>query len=70
MSAGTKHLRSISESKIVDTIVELLYDYRNQNRIIYALLELISYMMMYAKLAEDLCKKGVLHLIMEVMLNG
>lgn len=26
--------------------------------------------MMYAKLAEDLCKKGVLHLVLEVMLNG
>ena len=70
MNTGTKHLRSISESKIVDTIVELLYDYRNQNRIIYALLELISYMMMYAKLAEHLCKKGALHLVMEIMLNG
>lgn len=25
---------------------------------------------MYSKLAEDLCKKGVLHLVMEVMLSG
>jgi hypothetical protein len=27
-------------------------------------------MMMYAKLAEELCKKGVLHLVMEIMLLG
>lgn len=27
-------------------------------------------MTMYAKLAEELCKKGVLHLVMEIMLVG
>lgn len=52
MSEGTKQLRVIGESKVLDTLVELLYDYRNQGRLLYSLLELMSYMMMYAKLAE------------------
>ena len=34
---GTKQLRAIGDSKVLETIVELLYDYRNQNRIIYSL---------------------------------
>lgn len=70
MSEGTKQLRVIGESKVLDTLVELLYDYRNQGRLLYSLLELMSYMMMYARLAEELCKKGVLHLVMEIMLLG
>jgi hypothetical protein len=38
MSEGTKQLRVIHESKVLDTLVELLYDYRNQGRILYSLL--------------------------------
>jgi hypothetical protein len=51
MREGTKQLRVIHESTILDTLVELLYDYRNQGRILYSLLELMSFMTMYAQLA-------------------
>ena len=71
MCEGTKQLRAIAESEIVlKTIVDLLYDYRNQARSIYALFELMGAMMTYGKLAHDLCGRGVLHLIAEVMLSG
>lgn len=52
MLEGTKQLRCMIESKVLETLVELLYDYRSQGRIIYTLLELLSFMMMYARLAQ------------------
>jgi hypothetical protein len=52
MNEGTKHLIALSESKVLEALVDLLYDYRNQGRLIYSLLESMSFMMMYAKLAE------------------
>ena len=55
-------------SKVLETLVDLLYDYRNQGRIVYSLLELMSYMVMYSKLAQELCNRGVMHLVMEIML--
>lgn len=68
MMEGTKQLRAMGESKVLETIMELLYDYRNQGRIIHSLLEMVSFMMMYSKLAHELCRRGVLHLVTEVML--
>jgi cilia- and flagella-associated protein 69 len=53
---------------VLETLVELLYDYRNQTRLVHSLLDLVSFMMLYSRLADELCKRGVLHLVMEIML--
>lgn len=38
MTQGTKHLRALSASKVVEALVELLYDYENQLDILIPLL--------------------------------
>jgi len=50
--------------------VELLFDYRNQSRLIYSLLEIVGHMMMYSKLAEELCRRGALPVVLEIMLSA
>lgn len=51
LSEGTKHLRAICSSKVIDAMVVILNDYENQPQILSTLTELISYMMMYNRLA-------------------
>lgn len=70
MAEGTKQLRSLAESSALDAIVELLFDYRNQSKLVYSLLELVGFMMMYGRLAEELCNRGVLPVVLEVMLSA
>lgn len=55
ISEGTKHLRAICSSKVIDAMVVILNDYENQSQILLTLTELISYMMMYNRLAYELC---------------
>lgn len=69
LSEGTKHLRAICYSKVIDAVLVLLNDYENQSNILPTLTQLISYMMMYNRLAFELSQKGVLHLILEIMLR-
>ena len=51
MTQGTKHLRALSASKVIEAIVELFYDYENQLDILLPLLELIAAMVNYSRLA-------------------
>jgi hypothetical protein len=69
LSEGTKHLRAICSSKVIDALLVILNDYENQPQTLSTLTEMISYMMMYNRLAYELCEKGALHLIFEIMLR-
>jgi hypothetical protein len=69
LAQGTKHLRAICQSKVIDAVLNLLNDYENQAELLSTLTELIAYMMMYNQLAYELCEKGVLNLVLEIMLR-
>lgn len=55
LAQGTKHLRAICQSKVIDAVLNLLNDYENQAELLSTLTELIAYMMMYNQLAYELC---------------
>ena len=70
MAEGTKQLRCLAESSALNAIVDLVFDYRNQSKLLYPLLELVGFMMMYGRLAEELCSRGVLPTVLEIMLSA
>lgn len=67
LTQGTKHLRALSASKVITAIVELLYDYENQLSVLLPLLELVSAMVNYSRLAYELCKSDILRVVFEAM---
>jgi hypothetical protein len=67
IESGTKNLEAISQSNLIDTLLELIGRYQTSPEYLYPLIETFSYMIMYRKLAQHLCAKQILRLIIDTV---
>lgn len=64
---GTKSLRTIQHSRLIDPIVAVLHKYQQNYEFLFPLLELCSNCLLFRNLALAICEKGVLQLIVSIV---
>lgn len=67
IESGTKSLEAISQSSLIDPLLDLVVRYQTNPDYLYPLIETFSYMIMYKKLAQHLCAKEILRLIVDTV---
>jgi len=67
IEGGTKSLEAVSQSTLVDALLSLVLRYQTNPEYLYPLIETFSYMVMYKKLAQHLCAKQILRLVVDTV---